>query len=420
MSNGLCTFSLNPPSWDEIVKIVPSGRPKLVPPELPFPPKTLGHRHGGHVRKLAGWRIGMSTIVLGGVSIPVPSAALVLTLTRLYYVVATTVALLGSYSGLFRSTVALYGKLLSNPSGTSSPMRHKKRSPSTAKSSIRLSQAFTTGTMPGYESSGASGRESSRSRSNSRSFSTRPTSAALGIDKPFLSLVALSEEPGKLEHAAHLLPENISREIQKGVDTIAELRVPKRWFTHFYAVGTLWFTWTLLELFVLLVWRKAFGPLMSIVMSTADSTGTCLPPNDTVSKLSGYFCGKIPALPLTESPLEATICTTLMLAQMLRRLAEELFLLNPSKGAQMHVGHYLLGLSFYGVTGVACWIEAAPALKKSFHLPSTIYHVNSNLYFHDWPFRLRFGGAESLSCLSRLPAPKCRTSLTSTSPHQRQ
>lgn len=121
-----------------------------------------------------------------------------------------------------------------------------------------------------------------------------------------------------------------SSPILKLLDVVATVQVPHSWFTSFYIVSALssisWLTEVL---------RK--GPLLEALA------------NDSLSH--GYS---------SMSLSQVKLAWLLMLIQGSRRLYESLALSSSSSNtSKMWIGHWVIGVAFYLVTGVAIWIEGA-------------------------------------------------------------
>ena len=73
---------------------------------------------------------------------------------------------------------------------------------------------------------------------------------------------------------------------------------------------------------------------------------------------------------------QITLLWSLMLIQGIRRLVESVFVMKTSV-SNMWFLHYLLGIGFYLIMGVAVWIEGAGKLTLSLRYPN----VGSSKYF---------------------------------------
>ncbi|KAI9028466.1 3-oxo-5-alpha-steroid 4-dehydrogenase-domain-containing protein [Hyaloraphidium curvatum] len=129
-------------------------------------------------------------------------------------------------------------------------------------------------------------------------------------------------------------------------------RVPKTWFTHFYAFGLAWFGYTAWELASVVCGPPFIGgaPLLRLVLRN-DVAGLKADPSLFHEKPAG------------PTPPAALVASVLMTFQMARRLLESLLLMRPSP-ALMHVGHYAVGMAFYAVTGVAVWVDSVGWLAR--------------------------------------------------------
>ena len=131
--------------------------------------------------------------------------------------------------------------------------------------------------------------------------------------------------------------------ITRLLDSIASIRVPHSWFTHFYVVSVV--------SSVFWAWQactrgKAFTSIVSF----------------TPDRYSGQSL-----------PIQTVVVWCCMLAQGVRRLLECSILRkgnvkdNPSSST-MFIGHYVMGCLFYALINVAIWIEAgrkSPIMRSS-------------------------------------------------------
>jgi len=122
--------------------------------------------------------------------------------------------------------------------------------------------------------------------------------------------------------------------------TIASIRVPHSFFTHFYVTS----------LCASLFWLHQLYNRGAAV--------------DWVIKLDASPSPHATAASMTLGQI--WFLWTLLVLQGSRRLVESYIYSKPSKST-MHVAHWLIGLAFYLVDSVAIWIEGAPALSAHDH-----------------------------------------------------
>ncbi|KAJ3107691.1 hypothetical protein HDU96_007823 [Phlyctochytrium bullatum] len=138
---------------------------------------------------------------------------------------------------------------------------------------------------------------------------TKTTRAVYHYGKT-LETAANPTKPSKKPHEPPSLFQNI--------DTfLASLTVPKHWFTSFYIVG---FSWSLVYLFLLVVWG--------------------------VDRWPAFI--RLDPTPPAASPLEPLLCALLMVVQTGRRLVENLMWVSRSPSdARMHAATLVVGFCFY-------------------------------------------------------------------------
>ncbi|KAI9490633.1 3-oxo-5-alpha-steroid 4-dehydrogenase-domain-containing protein [Zychaea mexicana] len=126
---------------------------------------------------------------------------------------------------------------------------------------------------------------------------------------------------------------------------LAQLTVPKSWFSHFYIVGFAFALESCIEIALLLLWQptknfsKAGGPILTLVRTLDTAQGS--------THIEPEFC---------------VLALVLMTMHLGRRVYESLCVERPSRNARMHISHYATGLGFYGAMVVATWIEGAANL----------------------------------------------------------
>ncbi|KAF9955577.1 Steroid 5 alpha-reductase 3 [Mortierella alpina] len=132
------------------------------------------------------------------------------------------------------------------------------------------------------------------------------------------------------------------------VASLRSLRVPKSWFAHFYVFAPLWTIYLWLDL--------------AIYTSPASCPRILASTYPYVSFLTLLNILGIMATPLTASPWTPPIQVQLVMLCYLihvhRRWYESWFIERPSPRATMHVGHYLIGITFYAAMAPCIWIDA--------------------------------------------------------------
>ncbi|KAK3810100.1 MAG: hypothetical protein J3Q66DRAFT_63262 [Benniella sp.] len=144
------------------------------------------------------------------------------------------------------------------------------------------------------------------------------------------------------------------------VAAVKALNVPKSWFAHFYVFATLWMIYLSVDLFVY-TWPQffpriltstysywsflSFLHLLGVMPQRPASVSASVP--ELVSPTEVW----IPASPI----LLAMAC---YLIQVLRRWYETWFVERPSTQARIHIGHYLVGISFYAAMAPSFWVDA--------------------------------------------------------------
>lgn len=144
---------------------------------------------------------------------------------------------------------------------------------------------------------------------------------------------------------------------------IKALSVPKSWFAHFYVFATLWMIYLSVDLFVY-TWPSASQFLPRTLASTYPywSFLSFLHLLGIMSQRPASVSAPAPEL---VSPTEIWIpASPIVLAMgcylihVLRRWYESWFVERPSAQARMHVGHYLVGISFYAAMAPSFWVDA--------------------------------------------------------------
>jgi len=129
-------------------------------------------------------------------------------------------------------------------------------------------------------------------------------------------------------------PANGGNPVSRLLDGVASIQVPHSWFTHFYLVSVassvFWAAQILLQgrvLDTVLVWQRD--------ASTEKTEGL---------SRRGMTLDQI------------TVVWVLMTMQGVRRLYESTVLIKPSQ-SKMFFLHWVLGIGFYAVMGIAIWVE---------------------------------------------------------------
>lgn len=117
------------------------------------------------------------------------------------------------------------------------------------------------------------------------------------------------------------------------LDRIADIKVPHKWFIHFYIVSVLSSALWAHQIFI----RGQLYNFLASFAPDSDDPDPCI---------------------------RAVCCWLLLAIQGMRRLYE--CLRQPRGSSEMWIGHYAIGIAFYLATGIAIWIEGLPALK-AFH-----------------------------------------------------
>ncbi|KAI8334998.1 3-oxo-5-alpha-steroid 4-dehydrogenase-domain-containing protein [Chlamydoabsidia padenii] len=121
---------------------------------------------------------------------------------------------------------------------------------------------------------------------------------------------------------------------------LAQLNVPKSWFTHFYIVGLIFSLYCWLELLVATRDGIQVGPLLHTLQHWDSSQGS--------HRVDWQVC---------------LIGLFLMTYHLTRRLLECWFIEKPSPHARMHISHYVVGIGFYGAMVFGTWLEGVGALS---------------------------------------------------------
>ncbi|KAG9307470.1 hypothetical protein G9A89_017300 [Geosiphon pyriformis] len=136
----------------------------------------------------------------------------------------------------------------------------------------------------------------------------------------------------------------------------SNLTVPKFWFRQFYIVGNFWVGFLFFQTFFypgpvrnsslsrIIQWIEYgdyWGNFISFLLVPYVKEGGLI-------RLSVYY----------QQPIESCFLGLILIQiQVLRRLYECFYVEKPSEDAKMHLGHYVLGITFYLGVGLAVWIE---------------------------------------------------------------
>ncbi|KAG0225995.1 Steroid 5 alpha-reductase 3, partial [Actinomortierella wolfii] len=136
---------------------------------------------------------------------------------------------------------------------------------------------------------------------------------------------------------------------------LRSMTVPKYWFAHFYVWATIWMIYVTADIYH-----------FATSTNTGVSTGW---PWWSFLHLLQYFGVSIvqeagsryASTPLSENTVVEVVPWFLMgiyLLHVMRRWYESWYVERPSPTARMHVGHYLVGITFYSAVPLALWIDA--------------------------------------------------------------
>ncbi|KAF9577817.1 hypothetical protein BGW38_006734 [Lunasporangiospora selenospora] len=192
---------------------------------------------------------------------------------------------------------------------------------------------------------------------------------------------------------------------------VYSIRVPKTWFAHFYVFATLWTLYLSFDLFYYLgssnsryAGADSRNTYFSMLDTTLGSThsywsilillrqlrimpssalGTTFNPSASAGPFSQEQSSELlsGALSLPTEVLVAMACYQL---HVIRRWYESWFLERPSAKATIHLGHYLVGISFYGAIAPSLWIDHVESLLSSSSEPSS-----------SWSGRIRATGVDA-------------------------
>ncbi|KAF9569520.1 Steroid 5 alpha-reductase 3 [Mortierella alpina] len=132
------------------------------------------------------------------------------------------------------------------------------------------------------------------------------------------------------------------------VATLRSLRVPKSWFAHFYVFAPLWTIYLLLDL-AIFTSPTSFPRFLISAYSYVSFL--------TLLNTFGIMATPLTATPWTPPP-QIQLVMFCYLIQVHRRWYESWYVERPSPRATMHVGHYLVGITFYAAMAPCIWIDA--------------------------------------------------------------
>ncbi|CAO3565940.1 unnamed protein product [Mortierella alpina] len=132
------------------------------------------------------------------------------------------------------------------------------------------------------------------------------------------------------------------------VASLRSLRVPKSWFAHFYVFAPLWTIYLWLDLAI----YTSPASLPRILTSTYPYVSFL-----TLLNTLGIMATPPSASPWTPAP-QVQLAMLCYFIQVHRRWYESWFVERPSPRATMHIGHYLIGITFYAAMAPCMWIDA--------------------------------------------------------------
>ncbi|KAG0083581.1 Steroid 5 alpha-reductase 3 [Podila epicladia] len=140
--------------------------------------------------------------------------------------------------------------------------------------------------------------------------------------------------PSKTRHAPGL------------VTVVKNLRVPKRWFSHFYVFATLWMVYLSLDLYLFTSGTGGkYYPYISLLSLLQWLGIIVVDPSRQGTNLLLVLA------PSTQWSMVAYLLHTM------RRWYETWCVERPSPTAQINIGHYIVGISFYAAIAPAIWID---------------------------------------------------------------
>ncbi|KAI7832758.1 3-oxo-5-alpha-steroid 4-dehydrogenase-domain-containing protein [Gamsiella multidivaricata] len=136
------------------------------------------------------------------------------------------------------------------------------------------------------------------------------------------------------------------------ISVLKTLRVPKTWFGHFYVFATIWFVYLSIDLVQYTSARS--WALPHILVSTYPYWSFL----SLLNWLGIMPTGPSPQISSWTPPAAVLLAMSCYWIHVLRRWYESWFVERPSTGAQIHLGHYLVGISFYAAMAPALWVDA--------------------------------------------------------------
>ncbi|KAF9170983.1 hypothetical protein BGX21_007274 [Mortierella sp. AD011] len=158
------------------------------------------------------------------------------------------------------------------------------------------------------------------------------------------------------------------------------LKVPKTWFAHFYVFATLWMVYLSLDLLVYSL--SSTSPVLQIVPSIFISTYSSWS-FLTLLNLIGIMPSHPHSLSWTPPPA-LLLAMSCYLIQVVRRWYESWFVERPSPQATLHIGHYLIGITFYTAMAPAIWVDTYESWVKSTVLQNQTDQHQSQLPLQTW------------------------------------
>ncbi|KAF9163561.1 hypothetical protein DFQ26_002410 [Actinomortierella ambigua] len=160
------------------------------------------------------------------------------------------------------------------------------------------------------------------------------------LKKSILDYGKLNEKPTEHQHNT---PNEQSLSDRLAL-ALRSLTVPKYWFAHFYVWASLWMAYLTVDLYYL-------------CRSPGDDAQTLFDRPWSFLLLLQHFGVSVGVQPLSINTVPWFLLG-LNFLHVLRRWYESWYVERPSPTARMHVGHYLIGITFYIAVPPALWIDA--------------------------------------------------------------
>ncbi|KAF9432952.1 hypothetical protein BGZ76_010104 [Entomortierella beljakovae] len=145
------------------------------------------------------------------------------------------------------------------------------------------------------------------------------------------------------------------------VAALRSFRVPKPWFAHFYVFAPLWMIYLSLDLLL----YTSFSP--SSQQFIPEIIVPSYPKWSFLTLLN--FLGIMPSASACSSvwtpPSTVLLVMSCYLIQVTRRWYESWFIERSSPKATMHVGHYIIGITFYAAVAPALWVDSFETWTQS-------------------------------------------------------